>query len=109
MIAGKVLGQQYQVVCALLFLTAGVFETVAAAGHVHLAAHYRLYRRVFACHLQELLHAVHIAVVGDGQGGLSVGFSGIEQLGDGAETVQDRVLRVDVKVNETHILLEADK
>ena len=56
---------------------------VVAAGHVNFAADYRLYFRELLCRVQELINAVHVAVVGDGKCLLTVLLSFPEQFRNG--------------------------
>ena len=51
---------------------------------------------------EELLYTVHIAVVGNGQGGHAHGLCPVKQGRYRRETVEDGVLRVDVKMNKGH-------
>jgi len=64
-ISCQILCQQNEVVCTLVFLTSLVETSVAV--HIHLTTYYRLHIREILCHLKELLHTKHIAVVSNGQ------------------------------------------
>ena len=91
-----VLGQQDQVVVPLFF------EPMVPFGHVNLTADDRLYVRVLLGILEELLHAVHITVVRDGQCGHPQLVGPVEKVFYGRLSVQDGVLGVDVKMHKTH-------
>jgi hypothetical protein len=51
---------------------------------------------------EELLHAIHIAVIGDGKGRHPQLIGPVEEVFYGGLSVQDGVLGVDVQVNKTH-------
>ena len=108
LVAVVVLGQQYEVVAAQVaaFLRLVLLLVV---GHIHLASEYRLERLqplglAFAVHLvavvEQLLHAEHIAVVGDGHALHSVGYGLVNQLGNARLTVEYRIIGMYVKVYE---------
>ncbi len=82
---------------------------VIVAGHIDLAPDDRLDLEMPRClvhvlvrELEELLDSVHVTVVGDGQGRHSHLLSPVKQSGNRGETVKNRVLCVDVKVNKGH-------
>ena len=95
-VAGQVFREKDKVVVA------GLLPPVVTFGHVDLAAHDGLDRLVLAGVFEELLDAVHIAVIGQGNGGHSELFGSFEKVAHRGETVENRVLRVDVKVDEGH-------
>ncbi len=57
---------------------------------------------MFVCELEELLDSVHVTVVSDSQGRHSHLLGPVKQSRDCGETVKNRVLCVDVKVNKSH-------
>ena len=67
---------------------------------IDFAAYDRLYPGMFLGELEELLHSVHVAMVRDGDTRHSEFFSTVEQGFNGRKSVSDRVLRMDMKVNE---------
>ena len=106
LVAFVILGQQGEVIVAAVVVVLEVM--VVMPRHIHFAADDRLddglLVRVEVAlvvgKLEELLHAVHVAVVGDGQG-RHVQLAGAgEQFLNIGKTVENRVLRVDVKVYE---------
>ena len=99
-IALVVLGQQDEVVV----LAVGVVLefVVVMAGDVDLAAENRLDRRIFPGDLAELLDPVHVTVVRNGDAFLPQLFSALEQLLDGGQAVKDRILGMDMQVDEGH-------
>ena len=99
LVAVVVLGQQYQMVVFAVLL---VVDAVVVLGHIHLAAHYGLDFREFLCNVQEVLYTIHIAVVSDGQARHTQFRSPLEELGDIGHSIQDGVLRMDVKMDERH-------
>ena len=101
MVTLHILGKQDKVVGAALFLVLGE-EAVVVGGDVHLGADDGLYVGKLLRILEELLHAVHIAVVGNGKSHLPVLVRLLEKLRDGGRTIEDGVLRVDVKMYERH-------
>ena len=102
-VAGHVLGQQDEVVRAALLFVVGQ-EAVVVRRDVHLAADDGLHVRVFLGVLEEFLHAVHVAVVRDGEGGLAVFVRLLEELRDGGGAIKDGVLCMDVQVYESHVV-----
>ena len=103
-----VLGQEGQVV---VFAMVVVLEPmVVVPCHIDFAADDGLDQgllvlsqiRLVVGEFEELLHAVHIAVVGDGQGGHAQLPGAGEQFLDVGQTVENRILRMDVKVYEGH-------
>ena len=70
-----------------------------AGGHIHLTADDGLDASLF-CSLIKLHAAVHHAVVGAGNGGLSALFYTIHQLVNAAGTIQQAVLCVDVQMDK---------
>ena len=95
-VAGVVFGQQNQVIVPLLL------QPVVPLGHIHLAADDGLHVGVFLGVFEELLHPVHVAVVGDGQGRHAQLVGPVEKLSYGRKSVQDGVLGMDMKVHKTH-------
>ena len=70
---------------------------------VDLAADDGLDGRVFLRYLEKFLDPVHVAVVGDGQGGHAEFLGPLEKVLDRRLAVEDRVLGMDVQVDEGHI------
>ena len=107
-VALLVLCQHQQViVCAVARCLLLVREM--ARSDVHLAAHDRLEGDealllplvVHLVHVvQELLDAHHVAMVGNGHARHAVGNGFLDKLRDSRLPIEDRVLRMDVKVNE---------
>ncbi len=75
------------------------FVEAGAGGHIHLTADDGLDASLF-CSLIELDAAVHHAVVGAGNGGLSALFYAVHQLVDAAGTVQKAVFRMNMQVDK---------
>ena len=104
-VARGVLGQ-HQLVAALVAVLAGELLLVAVLHHIELAAHDGLHLQaavvvaVLARFGHELEDPEHVAVVGDGQGGLPIGGGLLVQVRDGGGAVQQAELRVDVEVRE---------
>ncbi len=111
LVARRALGQQGQVVVELLAplaLAAAVIDATpsgrplepALTGHVGLDAQHRddagLPRRSV-----EVEDAVHVAVVGDSDGGLAIGDRGGDDVVDPGRPVEHRVLGVDMEMGET--------
>ena len=92
----QILGQQNQVVAPVV-LTALV--EAAASGHVDLAAENRLDPLLFG-RVVKLLDPVHIAVVGDRQRGHAELLGTLEQRLDSRRAVQNRILRMYMKMSE---------
>ena len=95
----------------IVFLVVVILELVViVSGHIDLTADYRLdYEIAFGILvalvigvLEELLHAVHIAVVGDGDRRHTQLTRTLEQLGDIRESIQDGILGMNVKMGERH-------
>ena len=112
-VAGAVLGQQDQVVvelAAALGVAARVVQPAPAGGalravlvgHVGLGADDRRDVRV-AAGLVEVQDPVHVPVVRDGQGGLSVRLGRGDGVTDPRRPVQHRELGVVVEVDEGHV------
>ena len=107
-IAFVVLGQQGQVVVPAMVVV--LEPMVIVTGHIDLAADdglddgllVRTEIRLVVGELEELLHAIHVAVVGDGQSRHPELPGPLKQLPDIGKTVKNRILRVDVKVYEGH-------
>ncbi len=99
-VAGRVLGQQNQVIVLLVRVVLGL--VVVVAGDVDFAAQNRLDRRVLPGHVEKVLDAVHVAVVGDCEARHAQLLGPPEELLDIAHSVQDGVLRVDMKMYEGH-------
>ncbi len=109
-VAGLVLGEQREVVVELpatFGVAAGVVEATTPGGalaavvvrHVGLGADDRLDALAPAL-LVELERAVHVAVIGDADGGLPVGDRLGDQLVEARRAVEHRELGVDVEVAE---------
>ena len=100
LVALVILGQEDEVV---VFLVVVVLEVVVVVlGDVDLAAVDGLDRRVFGRHVAEILHAVQVAVVGDGEARHAELFRAAEELLDVAHPVEDGILGMDVEVYEGH-------
>ena len=91
-----VLSQKNEVVIPLLL------EPVVSFGNIYLTAYYGLYARVLLGKFEELLYAVHVAVVRDGKGRHAKFIGPVEEVFYGRLPVQDGVLGVDMKVHKTH-------
>ncbi len=107
MVAFLVLGQQNEVVVGTVqFLTVALL--LAAWRHIYLTAYYRL--KVLTLLLKlvidlvavvlELLNAHHVAVICNRNAAHTVGYGLINQLLDIGLAIQQRVLRMDVEMNE---------
>ena len=94
-IAFEVLGQQDQVVAGLLVLV--LLETVFH--HVDLAAQNRLDPGVRGG-VVKVLDAVHVAVVGNGDGVHAEGLGPLDERLDGGGAVEDRILGMYVQMDE---------
>ena len=87
----------------IVFAVLGVFDAVVVPlGHINLTADNGFYAGMFFGIFEELLHPVHIAVVGDGQAGHAHLLGAVEEMLDGTLPIENRVLRVDVQVYESH-------
>ena len=62
---------------------------VIMLGHIYLTSDDRLYLRILLRHLQELLHTVHVSMVGYGQSRHFEFFCALEKAGDRCLTVKD--------------------
>ena len=101
-IAVVVLGQQGEMVILPVVVVLEV--VVIVTGHIDLASDDGLDNRLLVVvqvalvvgEFEELLHAVHVAVVGDGQGGHPQLAGAGEEFPDIGKTVENRILRVDV-------------
>ena len=93
-----VLGEQDQMEVALVLRVLQMVVIVPC--HVYLASYYRLYPRMLFRELVELLDTVHVPVVGDGDSRHPQFFGPVEKGFYGRKSVSDRVLRMDVKMNE---------
>ena len=99
-IAGLVLGQEDEMV---VFTVLRVFERVVVMPrHIDLAAENRFYQRMLFGGVVELLHTVHVAMVGDGQAGHAEFLRPLEELFNIGKPVEDGVLGVDVEMYERH-------
>ena len=94
-VAFEVLGQQDQVVAGLLVLV--LLEAVFH--HVDLAAQNRLDPGVRGG-IVEVLDAVHVAVVGNGDGVHAEGLGPLDERLDGGGAVEDRILGMYVQMDE---------
>ena len=84
-VAVIVLGEQYQVV---VFLVVVVLQAVVVVPrHIDFAAYYGLDVRELLRDVEKVLHAVHVAVVGDGETGHSEFRGALEKLLDVAQSV----------------------
>ena len=100
LVALIILGEQDEVV---VFLVVVVLEAVVVVlRDVDLAAEDGLDVRVLLGHVAEVLDAVHVAVVRDGEARHAELLRAPEELLDVAHPVEDGVLGVDVKVYEGH-------
>ena len=87
----------------VVFAVLGVFEgMVVMTRHIDFAAENRFYQRMFFGGVVELLHAIHVAMVGDGQAGHAEFLRPLEELFDVGKPVEDGVLGVDVEMYERH-------
>ena len=73
-----------------------LLEPMVPLGDVNLAADDGFYARMLLGVLEELLDAVHVAMVRDGQAGHAQLFRALEKIVDGRLTVQDGILGVNV-------------
>ena len=95
-----ILRQEDEVVVLLVLV---VLETmVVVLRDIDLAAEDRLDLRMLLRHVGEVLDAVHIAVVGDGQARHFQLLRPAEELLDVAHPVEDGILGMDVQVYERH-------
>ena len=99
-VAIEVLGQQDKVVVLVVLRVLDL--VVVMAGDIHFAADDRLHGTVLSGILEKLLHAVHIAVVGDGQGRHTHFLSPVEQGFDRRKAVKYGILCMDVQMYESH-------
>ena len=100
LVAVVVLGEQDEVVVLLVVVVLEV--VVVVLRDVDLAAEDGLDVRMLLGHVAEVLDAVHVAVVGDGEAGHAQFFGPAEELLDVAHPVEDGVLGMDVQVYEGH-------
>lgn len=117
MVTFLVLGKEYQVVVgSVQFLTVTLF--LATGSHIDLAANYRLEMPTLFLEvlidlvtvILELLNAHHVAVVSYGNAPHTVCYRLVHQLLYIGLTVKQRVLRMDMKMNEfLHRMLMAEK
>ena len=94
MIPFQVLGQQDQVVAAVVL---AAFVETAAARNVHLASEDR-FDPLFFGRIVKLLHAEHVAVIGNRQRRHAQFFGAFEQRFDRSRPVQDRILGMYVQM-----------
>ena len=106
MVAGTVLGKQDEVVIRrirlallLLFLTGGDID-LTAEDRFEVLAFSSKFVIFFLAVIEELLDAHHIAVIGYGNAAHTVGDGLVNHLGNARLPVKQRVLGVDVKMNE---------
>ena len=98
LVAIVVLGQQNKVIIASVIL---VLELVIiVSGHIYLTSDDRLDLRILFRHFQELLHSVHVTMVGDSKCGHSKLFCALEKACNRGLTVKDRILCMDMKMDE---------
>ena len=95
-VALEVLREEDKVEVALLL------APVVPFGHIDLTADDGLHAGVLRGHLEELLDAIEVSVVGYGEGGHAELIGPFEKVFNCGEPVEDRVLRVDVKVGKRH-------
>ena len=79
-----------------------LLEPVVPLGDVNLAADDGLHVGVLLGILEELLYAVHVAVIRDGKRRHSQLIGPVKEVLYGGLSIQDGVLGMDVKVYETH-------
>ena len=99
-VAIVILGQEDEVVVALVGAVLDLM--VVPARDIDFATDDGLDVRVLLGELEELLDAVHVSMVGDGQTGHAELFRPVEQVLDGGLAVQDGILGMYVQVNEGH-------
>lgn len=99
MVALQILGQQDEVVAALVGLALLVAQP--AARDVDLAADDGLDPGGFGGFIK-VNTAVHHAVVGDGTGGHAKRLDALDELWNAARAVQQGIFRVQMQVGETH-------
>ena len=75
---------------------------VIVTGHIDFASEYGLDGRMLPGHVEEVLDAVHVAVIGDCEPGHAEFFCAEEELVYVAHPVENRILSVDVKMYEGH-------
>ena len=71
-----------------------------AHGSIDLAAYDRLDVRMLGRMLEKLFHAIHVAMVSDGQSRHAQLFRSFEKLGDGRQSIEDGILCMYVKMDE---------
>ena len=76
---------------------------MVSLGHIDLTADDGLDVGIFPRHLEELLDAIHEAMVRDGQGGHAQLVDPREKISYGRLSVQDGILGVDMEMYKTHI------
>jgi hypothetical protein len=91
-------GEQHQVIDGVVPVT-GPVAVAAGPGHVHLAAEDGLDLLLLAG-LVELDRAEHVAMIGEGHGAHPLGLGARHQVLDLERAIEQRVLRVDVEVDE---------
>ena len=85
----------------VIALVLRIFQSmVIVLCHVYLASYDRLYPGMFLGELVEFLDTVHIAMVRDGNSRHPEFLCSVEKGFYGRKSVSDRVLRMDVKMNE---------
>ncbi len=99
LIAGVVLGQQQQVVGALVEL--GILVPHPARGKITFQTNDGFYAGFFGCVIK-FDHAKHGAVIGDGHRRHAQFLGARHQLFDITETVKQRIMGVDMQVDEGH-------
>ena len=82
-VTGVILGQQNEVVIALFL------DSVVTFGNIDLTADYGLHVGVLLCKFEELLYAVHVAMVRYGKGRHTQFIGPVEEVFYGRLSVQD--------------------
>ena len=107
LVALVVLGKKNQMVVASVLVI--LKSVVVMTGNVHLASYDGLYRRMFPGKFEELLDSIHIAVVRYGKGRHTEFLGTLEQFWYGRQSVQNRILGMDVQVYKSHICTNIEK
>jgi hypothetical protein len=100
LIPPEVFGQQDEVIVAAVLVV--LEPMVVVPGDIHLTADDGFHPGIFLSTLEKLLYPVHIAVIRDGKGGHTQLLGPPEKVFYGRLPIQDRILGMDVKMNETH-------
>ena len=98
LVAVVVLGQKNKMeICPVVLVLEFM---VIMLGHIHLASDDRLNLRILLRHLQELLHTIHVSMVGDGKCRHSELACTLKKAGNRRLTVKNRILCMDMKMDE---------